>query len=162
MHAIADRDSPIDHPANAGLRRYREARDPRALQFPVARPDEVPSPYLSLGTHPDLVARLWDELQAQLPTDCRIVFAGRPALLHPVTHVVFGFASGTHTYALRLPEREREAAIAAGATRIANYPGGRQPSFDHFWYRHSTVAFNVGQDSRLGDAGSECGRAVAS
>src|SRR5215813_14819615 len=96
-------DSAIDHPANAGLRRYRESLRSRRNIPPVARPDDVTRPYDSLGTHPDLVARLWNELPAKLPVDCRVIFYGGPALMHPTTGVVFSFAGGTHTYALRLP-----------------------------------------------------------
>lgn len=118
-----------DHPANAGLRRYREPRHQHANVPLVALPDQVSRPYESLGTHPDLVARLWDELPSKLPVDCRVIFYGTPALMHPLTGIVFAFAGGTHTYALRLPEPERTQAIHAGATRVAHYPGS-QPSFD--------------------------------
>lgn len=121
--------SPIDHPANAGLRRHREPWHDVSRLPALATPDQVVRPFDSLGTHPDLVARLWDELQKRLPVDCRIVFYGMPALMHPDTGVVFGFAGGTHTYALRLPEPVRSEALAAGATRIKHYPVG-QPSFD--------------------------------
>lgn len=92
-------------------------------------PSEVARPYDTLGTHPDLVARLWDELGGGQPEDCRRIFCGLPALLHPASGVVFAFAAGTHTYALRLPDKERTEALVAGAKRIAKYPG-RQPSFD--------------------------------
>lgn len=119
----------IDHPANRGLRRHREPRHQRTNIPPVAFPDQVPRPYDSLGTHPDLVTRLWDELPRRIPADCRAIFFGAPALIHPKTGVVFGFAGGTHTYALRLPEPERSAALHSGATRVKQYPG-RQPSFD--------------------------------
>ena len=114
----------VDHPANAGLRRHREPRHRGAKLPPVAYPADLPRPYEQLGTHPDLVARLWDELTRRLPADCRAIFFGAPVLMHPVTGVVFGFAGGTHTYALRLPEPERSAAVAAGATRIYRYPSG--------------------------------------
>jgi len=97
--------------------------------LPVMLSSQVVRPYDSLGTHPDLVARLWEELPSRLPTDCRVVFYGAPALMHPATGIVFGFAGGTHTYALRLPEPARSKALRAGATLIAHYPGG-QPSFD--------------------------------
>lgn len=117
--------SAIDHPANAGLRRHRETRQLRPNILPLARPDEVAHPYHSLGTHPDLVARLWDELAAKLPVDCRVIFYGAPVLMHPTTHVVFAFAGGTHTYALRLPEPERAEAVRAGATRVKHYPAGQ-------------------------------------
>src|SRR5262249_35634398 len=74
------------------------------------------------------VARLWDELPVKLPVDCRVIFYGAPALMHPTTGAVFAFAGGTHTYALRLPEAERADALRAGATRVKHYPAGH--SFD--------------------------------
>ncbi len=118
-----------DHPANAGLRQHFEPTHLKPGLPRIATPDQVVRPYDSLGTHPDLVARLWDELPSQLPVDCRAVYCGVPALRHPQTGIVFGFAGGTHTYALRLPLTQFAAALAAGAKRIAQYPV-RQPSFD--------------------------------
>lgn len=112
----------LDHPANAGLRRHCQSHAlPPGLPA-LASPAEVTNPYETLGAHPDLVTRLWDELGARLPVDCRVVFCGVPALMHPTTGIVFGFAGGTHTYALRLPERERAEALGAGATRTKDYP----------------------------------------
>src|SRR5262249_30732119 len=111
-------------PANAGLRRHREPRHRGAKLAPIAHPSDEARPYEQLGTHPDLVARLWDELARGLPVDCRAIFFGAPVLMHPDTGVVFGFAGGTHTYALRLPEPERSAALAAGAARTYRYPSG--------------------------------------
>jgi hypothetical protein len=46
----------------------------------------------------------------------------RPVLVHPVTGVVFGYAGGSLTYALRLPAAERAEASAAGARTIHDYP----------------------------------------
>ena len=121
--------SPIDLPENAGLRRRFEPGLEKSGFPALTTPDQVARPYEALGTHPDLVARLWDELQAKLPEDCRVVFYRVPALMHPATGIVFGFAGGTHTYALRLPEPERSEALRAGATRIKHYPV-RQPGFN--------------------------------
>jgi hypothetical protein len=118
----------MNHPANAGLRRYYQPRHQRSTLGVVAFPEDVERPYEALGTHPDLVARLWDELGKALPVDCRAIFYGGPALIHPETGIVFGFAGGTHTYALRLPEPVRTEAIRAGASRIKHYPS--QPSLD--------------------------------
>lgn len=118
-----------DHPANANLRRFFEPGYVPERMPPMAAPDQVAQPYMTLGTHPDLVARLWDELPAKLPVDCRAAFFGRPVLAHPTTGIVFGFAGGTHTYALRLPEPQHSEAIRAGAERIMHYPVG-QPSVD--------------------------------
>ena len=94
----------------------------------LARPEEYERPYDSLGTHPDLVAHLWDELGSALPVDCRFVFFGGPALMRPDSGIVFGFAGGTHTYALRLPDAVRKEALAAGAKRVYVYP--KSPAFD--------------------------------
>jgi hypothetical protein len=65
---------------------------------------------MTLGAHPDLLARLWDELGGALPVDCRWIVFGTPVLVHPKTGMLFGFGGGTHTYAFRLPPRERDAA----------------------------------------------------
>ena len=118
-----------DLPANAGLRRRLEPLNRRPDLPRLATPDQVAQPHYTLGTHPDLLARLWEEMQAALPTDCRAVFFGLPVLMHPDTGVVFGLAMGTHTYALRLPPREHAAALQAGADRIRHYPGNA-PSID--------------------------------
>jgi hypothetical protein len=93
----------------------------------LARPEEIARPYDSLGTHPDLVARLWDEITVELPEDCRFVLYGAPVLMHPESNIVFGFAGGTHTYALRLDETLRRQALTAGAKEITTYPS--QPAF---------------------------------
>lgn len=119
----------LDHTANAGLRRYLEPRHQRRGVPPLCRPEDVPNAYYALGTHPDLVERIWEELARPLPVDCRVVFYGTPALMHPASGVVFAFAGGTHTYAMRLPPDVRAEATRAGATRVTHYPAG-QPSFD--------------------------------
>ena len=121
-------DAVLNNPVNAALRRYREQRQARPAIGPLAFPEDVGQAYLTLGTHPDLVARLWDELRQSLPVDCRAIFYGSPSLVRPDTGTVFGFAGGTHTYALRLPESERLEAARAGASRVMHYP--RDPSFD--------------------------------
>jgi hypothetical protein len=133
----------VGNPVNAGLRSYLEPRHQRPNLAALAFPDELSRPYDSLGTHPDLVSRLWDELGKVLPTDCRAVFYGTPVLLRPDTAVVFAFAGGTHTYAFRLPELERLEAIGAGASRIKRYSIGPSLDLDRIgsewvlggWYR---------------------------
>lgn len=84
-------------------------------------PRTVKDPYYSLGTHPDIVGRLWDELGAGL-SRCRWILYGRPVLVHPETGVVFGWAGGSLTYAMRLPDAERYAAVRAGAQTVHHYP----------------------------------------
>ena len=114
-----------DNPKNKVICRYLRRRG-RPDQAVIARPEEFSRPYETLGTHPDLVARLWDGITALLPRDCRFVVFGTPVLVRPDSQVVFAFAHGTHTYALRLPDLVRREALAAGASDRAVYP--REPS----------------------------------
>ena len=85
-------------------------------------PESLTNPYYDLGTHPDVVERLWDELTVRLPARCRWIVYGAPVLVHPSAGIIFAFAGGTHTYALRLPAKEREEALRAGAKRLYEYP----------------------------------------
>ena len=88
------------------LRRIRSViRD----QPPLATPDSVADPYAGQGSHPDVVERLWDGLAAALPTDCRCLVAGTPALVHPRSGVVVAFTLGT-SYFVRLPPGSDRAA----------------------------------------------------
>jgi hypothetical protein len=118
----------LSSPANGGIVRYLEAkaRSPRAVSVARARasapPESIANPYYDLGTHPDLVERLWDELTVKLPARCRWIVYGTPVLVHPSSGIIFAFAGGTHTYALRLPIKEREEALRAGAKRLYEYP----------------------------------------
>lgn len=88
-----------------------------------APPDSVAQPYYRLGSHPDVVERIWDQLGRALPTDCRCIFCGTPALVHPRTNIVLAFACGTR-YCLRLPRGLAEAAVAAGAPTRARWTTG--------------------------------------
>ena len=117
----------FQHPANAGIVRYlRDARGADsvsiAASLPSVSPAEVEDPYYKLGAHPDLVEWFWNGLSRKLPMQCNWIVYGTPALVHPARGIIFGFAGGTHTYALRLPEPLREAALQVGAKRIHKYP----------------------------------------
>jgi hypothetical protein len=108
--------------ANMGLSAYLRSR----RDGPSCAPEDIKDPYYSLGSHPDLVARLWDEVTVKLPQDCRWIVCGTPALVHPDTRIVFAFCEGTHTYAFRLPPAQHEAALKVGAKRIWIYQGAPQ------------------------------------
>lgn len=115
------------HPANADLVRHfsrpeRLGRLRSGIPLPDCAPDEVADPYAGLGTHPDLVERLWDQLGGALPADCRRVVYGRPMLVHPETGVAFAFAVGTSAHGLRLPPAEHAQAVAARAECVVGYP----------------------------------------
>jgi hypothetical protein len=57
-----------------------------------------------------LVEIFWIDITQKLPKSSKWVVYGCPVLIHPDSGVIFGFASGTHTLALRLPANEREEA----------------------------------------------------
>ena len=118
----------VDHPANAGIMRYlsglQSVSVPACQDLPSSPPEAINDPYMNLGTHPELVARLWDEITANLPVRCAWVVYGSPALVRPDTGIVFAFAGGTSTYALRLPAIAR-AELAAAALRQAEERAGK-------------------------------------
>lgn len=109
-------------PANAGVLRYRRAR--RGESPLIAAPDSVAAPYERLGSHPDIVSRLWDELNPALPRDCRCIVLGTPALVHPGTGIVLAVAIGTQ-YGLRLPPDAIPEARQAGAKTATRWSGGQ-------------------------------------
>jgi len=123
----------FDHPTNHGVSRY--LRDPARLARSVSvakdraecLPIDVKDPYLTLGTHPDLVERLWEALGSALPVDCRVIAYGVPALARPDSGVILGMAGGTMMYALRLDPAGAAAARATGARLLFRYPA--QPKF---------------------------------
>jgi hypothetical protein len=119
----------LGHPANqkliAFLAQFHQRSTPE-----IMTPDQVVQPYMTLGTHPDLVERLWDQLTILLSKDCRAVFFNSPTLIRPDTGIVFGFAGGTHTYALRLPPLVYSEAMRAGAQRVHAFSSGETWNLD--------------------------------
>jgi len=112
----------IDRPENTGVIGYLCSLEMRSGSNPRDRyscsPDSV-SDHNGLSTHPDLIIRLWDEITAELPVRCEWVVCGHPALVRPDSGIVFAFATGTFTYALRLRPAAR-AELAAAALVKAN------------------------------------------
>jgi hypothetical protein len=107
-----------EHPANRGVLAFLE---PRASGVPLIQlPQDHPDPYLGAGSHPDVVARLWEAIGPALPMDCRAVVLGTPALVHPTARVVLAVALGT-SYALRLEPADRQDAVAAGTGLVHEY-----------------------------------------
>jgi hypothetical protein len=111
----------FQHPANTPILAYL-GRSGEGSILPNGSPQEHPDPYYGLGTHPELVARLWDELPVFLPEKCQWIINGKPVLVHPSSGIIFGYAEGTHAYALRLPPIVYEKALQSGATRAYVYP----------------------------------------
>ena len=49
----------------------------------IAAHDSIPNPYYQCGCHPDIVERVWDQIGAAMPAECRCLVTGMPALVHP-------------------------------------------------------------------------------
>jgi hypothetical protein len=96
--------------------------------------EEVDDPHYGLDTHPDIIEHLW-KLDVSLPQRCRWIFWGKPALVHPLTGVVFAVGSARSVYVMRLPPRVIEAAEPTQAS--------------------VTVTGNPGQTFDIGPAGPE-------
>jgi hypothetical protein len=106
-------------PLNARVLAYlRKGFDPQHPENLSAPPTVYNLERNSLGTHPELADRLWRELTVTLPEPCAWVVYARPVLVHPASGIVFGFALGTHTYALKLDEPELAQAVQLGARRM--------------------------------------------
>ena len=107
----------LDQSANAGALRY--LAHGRSADEADCGP---PSPEVDrwhLGTHPDIVERLWDVLNAALPADSRRLVYDGPALVHP-SGLLLAVGVGTQ-YALRLLARDKEHAVGAGAEVVHHF-----------------------------------------
>lgn len=91
----------------------------------LASPDSVTDPYMQQGSHPDIVQRVWDEIGASLPMDCRCLIYGTPALIHPNSGVILAFCNGTQ-YNLRLIAADFRDAIAKGASTRIKWSNGKE------------------------------------
>lgn len=88
------------------------AATPHRPPPPLSQPLEAaPHPLYGLGTHPDIIERLWD-IDRALPRTCRWLLWGGPALVHPASGVVFAVGFGTIGAVVRLPPDRRGAASA--------------------------------------------------
>jgi hypothetical protein len=81
--------------------------------------------YIEASCHPDIVARVWDQMGTALPPAARTLLRGRPVLACPATQTVVAFALGT-AYALLVPADARPAAEAAGLSPIMRWSVGRE------------------------------------
>jgi len=100
-----------DLPENQGVLSYLgQGVEPRSVS--VARPPEHVDTR-RLGAHPDVVERLWTQLNGELPDDARYLVADTAALVHPRTGYVLAVALGT-AYAIRLEGAALQEALSDG------------------------------------------------
>jgi hypothetical protein len=108
----------LDRPENAGVLAYLGPG--RGLEhLPVGQAPEGVDRW-HLGTHPDVVGRLWEALDGALPASGRCVIYGGPALVQPTSGIVLAVGIGTQ-YALRLLPVERALAVEAGAEVVHTF-----------------------------------------
>jgi hypothetical protein len=103
----------IEDVRNRGLNHVRND-----YKFPpcIRRVESPRDPYWYLGSHPETVERVWDELGAALPQDCRCIVFGTPGLVAPRSGILIAEAYGT-AYIIRIAPHMMAEAIQAGAGR---------------------------------------------
>lgn len=92
--------------------------------------DSVENPYYRCGCHPEIVERLWQQLGAALPSDCRCLVHLTPALVQPRSGVILATGLGTQ-YGVRVPAALVSAALAAGAKTQTKWSGGKIMDIQH-------------------------------
>ena len=131
----------IQRPLNAKLLHYllRISK----LNVPVlALWNSVPNAYGRCGCHPDIVYFLWDEIGKALPTDCRALVYGTPALVHSNSGVILAIGVGTAS-GLLLPSPLASLATQAGAKTVQRWSTGGemdlQKQFGMDWFFDSGI-----------------------
>ena len=89
----------------------------------IASPDSVRDPYMSQGSHPDVVERVWRKLGQALPMDCRCLVYGTPALVQPESGIILAFCLGTQ-YCVRLTSSLMDEALKLGVKTSTKWSGG--------------------------------------
>ncbi|MEM4248109.1 MAG: hypothetical protein QXH80_02485, partial [Candidatus Nanoarchaeia archaeon] len=100
-------------------------RGEKSLNPLIASPDSEKYPYLSQGSHPDIVQRVWDELGAILPKECRCLIHDTPALIHDKTGIVLAICNGTQ-YNLRLTADDIREALDRGVSTKTRWTNGEE------------------------------------
>jgi hypothetical protein len=108
----------LDRPENAGVLDYLGPGRGLA-HLPVGQTPAGVDRW-HLGTHPDVVERLWDVLDAALPEHGSCLIYGSPALVQAASGIVLTVGLGTE-YALRLLPADRATAIEAGAEVVHTF-----------------------------------------
>jgi hypothetical protein len=113
-----------DNAMNAGVLKYLSRGD-RAQHAVIAPHDSVAAAYVSQGSHPDIVQRVWDDLGGALPVKCQFLVYGTPALVHERSGIVLAICNGTQ-YNIRLTVQGFLEAITRGATTRTRWSSGQE------------------------------------
>lgn len=107
---------------NRGVLKYL-SRGKKSHNILIATANSVADPYQGQGSHPDIVQRVWDDLGADLPVECRCLVYGTPALVQDRSGVVIAICNGTQ-YNLRLTAEDLLEASAKGASTRTRWSDG--------------------------------------
>jgi hypothetical protein len=113
----------IKQPHNEQVLRYLSRRND--VEPGVTPRENVMHAYDRCGSHPDVVARIWDEIGSMLPSQSLCLVCGTPAIVHVQTGVILAIAIGTQ-YCLRLPGGLAAEAIRVGAKTCTVWAGGSE------------------------------------
>jgi hypothetical protein len=112
----------ISDPLNQKVLAYLSPRYPD-LPLTLLPQESERDPYMHLGSHPDIVERIWKGIGSKLESDCRLIVCGTPALVQPETGIILAFALGTQ-YCLHIPNPLMGTALAAGAKTTTKWSNG--------------------------------------
>jgi hypothetical protein len=114
-------------PLNRGALEYlKKSRPERKAEWESISPLSVKNPILGTNTRRSIGVRLWSDLAASLPVECRWIVLGTPALVHPETGVLFGVSIGNQ-YFLRLTDADMASALKAEASTEDGLSDRRTP-----------------------------------
>jgi len=111
----------LNHPSNAGV--IRSLCRTKGVTASVVTPSVVRDPFLTCGSHPDIVERVWDQLGDSLSNASRCILCGTPVLVHHDTGLVLAACYGTQ-YCVRLPAAAMPAALKAGCQTSTRWSNG--------------------------------------
>jgi hypothetical protein len=115
----------VDDPRNAGVVRYMQQRNERRCPPYMAVADSPHDPYWEMGSHPEVVERIWNQLAQTLPQECRCLIYGTPSLVAPKSGIIFALAFGTQ-YVLRIAKGSIDVALKAGGKRGTRWSDGTE------------------------------------
>lgn len=107
---------------NQNVLSYLSRTGPKELL--ISPSDSTHDPYIELGSHPDIVERVWDELGTTISPESRQIVCDNPALVHPSTGVLFAPTLGTR-YVLKLTPEIAKQAKRDGFRTIHTWSDGR-------------------------------------
>lgn len=137
---LIDPNNPANHPILETLRdRARSAR-------PLTPPAEVVDPYYETGSHPEIVAWMWEKLSKKFPDESRCLVYGMPCVIQPVSGVILAVGMGTQ-YCLRVLDESLEEAASFRCTPIHRWAGGEKVTDLSDMYGKGWVFGSFGKES---------------